>query len=84
MGYIALSEDQESNELDWVLQRSVCTYQSNADKEAVINTLHTGKIPPQYQMCCFGKNYFGYNFYLFLEELLDDNQHNKQPKNHQK
>lgn len=81
MGYIALSEDQESNELDWILERSVYAHQSTKEhQETVLNTLYTGIIPKQYQMCCFGKNYLGYNFYLFLEDMLMDDQHNKKPR----
>lgn len=81
MGYIALSENQKSNELDWILQRSVYTHQSTKEyQETVLNTLYTGIIPKQYQMCCFGKNYLGYNFHLFLEEMLMENQHDKKPR----
>lgn len=80
MGYIALSEDQESNELDWILQRSVYKNQSTKEyKEKVLSSLHTGIIPKQYQMCCFSESYIGYNFRSFLEEILIDNPYDKKP-----
>lgn len=84
-GYIALSDNQTDMELDWVLQRSTYVNQSSESrKRDVLKVLYSGIIPECYQLCCFDKNYFGYNFHCFFGEILqdevNDNKNNKLSK----
>lgn len=77
-GYIILSDNQESIDLNWVLPRSSFLYHSEDEyKKDVFNALETGRVPKQYQACCFGENYIGFSLTEFLRDMLGDKKHHQ-------
>lgn len=77
-GYIILSDNQESIDLNWVLPRSSFLYSSEDEyKKDVFKALETGHVPKQYQACCFGENYIGFSLTEFLRDMLGDKKHKK-------
>lgn len=77
-GYILLSDNQEGIDLNWVLQRSSFLYSSEDEyKKDIFNTLETGRVPKQYQACCFGENYIGFSLTEFLRDMLGNKKYKK-------
>lgn len=79
--YILLPDNQETMELDWIFQRSTSLYNSITEYEKEARqTLYTGILPKQYQLCCFNNNYIGYDIYLFIQDILTNIQPTKNKK----
>lgn len=77
-GYILLPDNQETMELDWIFQRSTSLYNSITEYEKEARqTLYTGILPKQYQLCCLNDNYIGYDIYLFIQDILTSLQSKK-------
>lgn len=77
-GYILLPDNQETMELDWIFQRSTSLYHSITEYEKEARqTLYTGILPKQYQLCCLNDNYIGYDIYLFIQDILTSLQSKK-------
>lgn len=77
-GYILLPDNQETMELDWIFQRSTSLYNSITEYEKEARqTLYTGILPEQYQLCCLNDNYIGYDIYLFIQDILTSLQSKK-------
>lgn len=80
-GYILLPDNQETMELDWIFQRSTSLYNSITEYEQEARqTLYTGILPKQYQLCCLNNNYIGYDIYLFIQDILTSLQSKKNKK----